>query len=144
MTTAERKAKGLTLARKEHRCELCFQKILPGELYGSYKVGPWNGCDEAQTIRHCRFCDDIWDKETHDWTRSDYEDCTCPSDVLSEAIHKRHIEWGIKDELDTIREWERMTKAARERWEEQGRAAPLWVHEWIDTPRPDFNKVSSS
>lgn len=143
MTAAERKAKGLTLARKEHRCDLCFQRIEKGELHGAHRVGPWNGsCEEAATVRHCRFCDECWDKETADWRHGDFEDCTCPSDVLAEYIVKLQEGWGVREELKVIREWERMTKAARDRWREQGITAAPWVYEWLDKPRPTFREMA--
>lgn len=64
MTAAERKEKGLTLARKAHQCQACCQPIVPGELYVRYRCVPWEGDNDGfGTIRVCRFCasqDSCW------------------------------------------------------------------------------------
>lgn len=141
MKISDRKAKGLTLARKDHRCNLCFQQIEKGDLHGAHRVGPWNGTsEEAATVRHCRFCDECWDAETANWRRDDFEDVTCPSDILDEHIFKLQEEWGVREELLAIKEWERMTTAARNHIDEWGsRNAPPWVWEWLRKPAPSFN-----
>lgn len=58
MSPAERKAKGLTLARKAHRCEACVSPIEPGELYVCFRWPPWRGEDQGHYGKwaFCRFC----------------------------------------------------------------------------------------
>ena len=59
MKAAERKAKGLTLARKRHRCQACSEAIEPGELYVCFRWPPWRGEDQGHYGKwaFCRFCD---------------------------------------------------------------------------------------
>lgn len=57
MTVAERKEKGLTLARKQHQCQACYEPIVPGELYVTMECYPWHGDNDGfSTVRVCRFC----------------------------------------------------------------------------------------
>lgn len=60
MTPSERKAKGLTLARKAHLCEACGGAIEAGELYVCFRWTPWQGEDQGHYGKwaFCRFCDD--------------------------------------------------------------------------------------
>jgi hypothetical protein len=47
-------------ARKEHRCEWCYQKILIGEVHARF-VGKWEG--EFQDWRVHKECEAIMQKE---------------------------------------------------------------------------------
>lgn len=60
MPPGERKAKGLTMARKAYRCESCDSTIEPGELYVCFRWPPWLGEDKGHYGKwtFCRFCHD--------------------------------------------------------------------------------------
>lgn len=117
-----RRASPLTKARKAHRCDLCRHHIEKDELYSCQPQGPWDGsCDEARTVRYCQFCAEAWARETKDWTRDDYENCTCPSDVLAEYVHALRKRLGVAEEYEAAVRREKL-----ERLEVQ-RAVASWM-----------------
>jgi hypothetical protein len=136
LTLAERKARGLTLARGHYRCYLCHQMIERGEAYHSQKCGPWNNtCEEPWTGRSCRFCWEIFEKATDHWRNEDFQDSDHATAVEEYVLDLQRC-WDVYEEIAAVKEWERMTKAARERLFCEGHMAPSWAREWIDKPRP--------
>ena len=93
MNAAERKAKGLTLARKAHWCEACVSPIEPGELYVCFRWPPWRGEDNTCYGKQvfCRFC--------HDSGLATFEDeCDHYSYVNDDFLYDLRRHWEAKVE----------------------------------------------
>jgi|APSaa5957512576_1039674.scaffolds.fasta_scaffold123770_2 hypothetical protein len=79
-----------TVARKEHRCQLCGGMIQPGESYDCYQCTPWDGINDsfAQWRAHQKCY-------AYTWKRIDLN--------LDEGIHEEDLWTLLQEELSEDR-----------------------------------------